>query len=156
MIIVRYRVERHAPPHQDWHLSAVTLDNWILDRLFLPESVRDDLYELEEYRQGRGGMRPTVERHDPHVDLLVVHENVIKHVQIEATDNMDVLLAFMASEYGCAEEDVLLMKNKPGSLCAFCLCSRNPGDETEDPLLGRSGGMAENDEVWVYAETLSS
>ena len=57
---------------------------------FLPESVRLELHELEEYRQGRGGKRPCVEKHDPSVDIHIAHENITRKLQIQTEDTIEI------------------------------------------------------------------
>ena len=104
----RYRIERRAPREQYWQLSAITPENWILHRLFLPEAVRNDLEELEELRN-RGGMRPGLVT-EKLIDLTYHHNSSVVRVVVDDDLTIHGLLRKIGEMNGCWDRDVLLMR----------------------------------------------
>ena len=55
----KIRIDERAPTERDWILTAVSPSDWILHQLPLPDHLREDLQELEWWRdqaRQRGGM----------------------------------------------------------------------------------------------------
>ena len=109
MLDARRRIERRTPQGQYWQLSAITPDAWIMHRLFLPESVRNDLEELEELRFMRGGMRPA----RPETTMMELDFVYEERKEKKCVSNQLEIAEFvfeLARENGVKEEDVLVMR----------------------------------------------
>ena len=105
------RIEDRAPAHKQWLMSSVSPQNWVLHQLMLPESVREELCELDrlkEERWARGGMRPGKVL----LRAYVVHIEEFQQWKVDTDMDIGYLLQAHAHEYETDLSNVLIMRGK--------------------------------------------
>ena len=104
----RIRMEESAPENMHWMLSAVTSDDWIAHQLLLPQSVRQDLEDLERRRAWeRGGMRAQPKLP---LKLHVKHDDSMQEWRVDHDMTVEYFLQALALEMDTRVMNLLLMR----------------------------------------------
>ena len=106
----KMRIDERAPPHKHWLLTAASPQDWVLHQIMLPDSVREELHEvdlLREQARQRGGM---ITGKVP-LRVYLVHMEEVQQWKVDT--DMDVAYLINASAEECETEvtNVLLMSD---------------------------------------------
>ena len=103
----KMRIDERAPSDKDWILTAASPSDWVLCQLPLPDHLREDLRELEWWRdqaRQRGGMI----NGKVLLRVYVVHIEEMQDWKVDTDMDIDYLIKVFAEEYESDVTNVLL------------------------------------------------